>query len=449
MKEADRAPSPAEYILVVPEDFLKKVKLTNDIGFYYLILPGRIVDKDITLYYCNSKESLQKKRISILEPQISKIENDYVYYVESVVLDVPCSEAVENESVMYQQLALLQQKPEETGKLLGIGTVTASSLPIWILALPGGAGAAADGDGAPSVPVRVIDISDQDIPQGKLLSYSLSAFSDKMGFNFVPKRDIGESVFWNSSAISMAFFNQISAYSNFENYSRVSAAFTVKDVIGFGIGYMYLKQEEKRTGLLETGQFIIDDFESKEDGIFLSASILLQEVLPNSFSVGITGKRIEQEIESPGDVAYINATSGIFKSWTHNERKNTIYDFDLSATYRLSNSVTLGATLMNIAGKKLIDGTGYEIPQRAGGIGGVYQWRKLQIGTDIICRESESAGLALGANFVPFNSALIYAGYDTTYHAYSVKAKYWWLSYTYNYNDVFGQSHFIGVNVQF
>jgi len=450
IKKDDRAPNPAKYILVVPEKYLNKSDLTDDKGCYYIFLPGKVIGEKLTLQYRNSKseKEIHKKDIKIWADEIDCTEDGCVKYLERVVLEPHCIEVEDDEKDMLRLLELFRKKPEEASALLKYGTPVTAGLTSSLLPFIGGLGAAA-GPGEEPTPTtaNVVRVSQKTIKDGELLSYGMSAFSDNMGFNFTPKRNIAEAVFWNPSAIAMSYFNQVSGYTDFEDFHRASVAFTIKDIFGIGLGYLHLRHKEKRTALVGTGETFSDTFETNEDGMFISASILFKNILPGFFSTGMTIKRLSQTLQIPGNVIYMD--SGKLKSWEHEEEENTVYDFDIGVTYQLNKAATLGMNLMNIAGSKLKSENDSEKIQRAIGIGGAYQWKRLQIGTDIIHREDEGADIAFGANVVPFNLALIQAGYDTTYHTYSLGLKYWWLSYTYNSNDEFGTSHLFGINIKF
>jgi hypothetical protein len=81
---------------------------------------------------------------------------------------------------------------------------------------------------------------------------------------------------------------------------------------------------------------------------------------------------------------------------------------------------------MNLAGPKLY--TDAFVPatakgtmqgQRTLGIGLVYKWRRLQVGTDVLFTEDEFYDATVGVNYVPFNNALLSAGMALKQLSYS------------------------------
>jgi len=408
------------------------------------------VDQDIEFYYEDSKQNLVNKKISLMEIDIVRLDNEYIYNMEPVELNVPCETAEQDSTLMSNELTLIQRSRDRTWKKLiasgGIGLSPAA------LSFVGYAFASAFGDTfpPPQENAQVTNISDQKKTKGHLLSYSLSAFSENSGFNFAPKRNIMESVFWNASASSLLLYNHAGFTRNFnKSHMKGSCGATFYDTFGVNVGYLSMKYKETRSAQLPNGELISEGFTTAENGYFLSASLLVHDLLPNTLALAVTGKRINQNLDKPGTGVAIDENDGSLRDWKHDKEYRTAYDYDLSATYKLSNSITLGGSFLNVSGITLSDGTGREILQRMGGFGVVYQWKKVQFGTDIIFRESDNAEIAFGVNVMPYNYVEIQAGYDTTYQGFVLRTQLGFMSYSFNYSELFGRSHTLGFNARF
>ena len=98
---------------------------------------------------------------------------------------------------------------------------------------------------------------------------------------------------------------------------------------------------------------------------------------------------------------------------------------------------------MNLAGTELyadafVSGQA-NIPiqkQRSLGLGMVYKWQRLNIGTDILFTEDGLYDAAFGVNYVPFNNALLSAGIAVKQLSYSLafRIKHFRIAYI-NDND--------------
>jgi len=58
--------------------------------------------------------------------------------------------------------------------------------------------------------------------------------------------------------------------------------------------------------------------------------------------------------------------------------------------------------------------------QRSLGLGLVYKWQRFNVGADLLLTEDEFYDAAIGVNYVPFNNALISAGFAVKQMSYSL-----------------------------
>jgi len=461
-REKSRGPRPAKYILVYPEQFFRESKLTAKNGAYRLRLPKlEAIDREISIEYRNSKEKLEEREHSLF------ISEEDMINLERVELKAECKDVEHLRKVMSRELKSAKEGKYAHKKKRGLDYASGGG---FLAGLFGGSlsgvGATALGSvagAATATTAQVTSISPSRLKKGRLLSYSRSLFSSNTGFNTTPKRNMSEAVFWNASAISMSYFDQVSASWVFDpQFLRFSGTYRIKDSFGVGIGALFLEQEEERSARVKnpccvpTDTTSLDNFKAKEQGIFLSASLRLKGVAKDRISLGITGKQLVQNIEIPLNIVPLRRTNGVLNITSiKRQEKRTTYDFDLSSTFKLSKKTTLGANILNVAGKKLLDeddlviGKTQKISQREFAVGVVHQLKRVQLASEVFYREEEGTDIAVGVNYVPLNSAQIQAGYDTTFDALVLGVKYGIFSYTFHSSHEVGDSSAIGLDYKF
>src|SRR5438045_2458221 len=162
----------------------------------------------------------------------------------------------------------------------------------------------------------------------------------------------------------------------------------------------------------------------KEFAAFLIPSLKLGKKV----SVGLTVKSIWQNFNSPN---LLNITSDSKTTLTDSMVHTQKFDVDVSATFKITNALQAGINLMNLTGTKLYADA--FVPgqpniayhnQRSLGIGFCYKWQRFNFGTDILFTDKDFYDAAIGINYVPFNNALIMAGFAVKQLSYSAAFKF-------------------------
>lgn len=458
MKLGDPAPSPADNILVVPARLPPRATLSNSIGFYYFYLPGKLINYDLKIACLDASDVvIGHSEIELFRSRIKRLGRENVYYVEYIELEKPCSEIVATKADMQRQLTFFKKKPEEAKKMLKevkevivLGSTSFSLFSLFGYLPALGASGSMDIEDPDPVTMPVKNISDSHFKSGCLSAYAESAFSGNLGFNLAPSLNLSSAVFSNVSAIAASYFTQITAAVNpNESFLFGSIAVPIGDRFGLGIGSQTYSQSEERSGQLETGEVIVYEFDLYEENFFFGAAASVMERKDSTVYIGITGKLLKQRFKVPKDTAEMDLSDGWDSlEWKYEEKEKSIFDIDLSATVELWGNLMIGCNLASLAGGKLADKAEGDVAQRRIGLGATYQWKKLQIGTDMIWREEQGPSAAVGLNVIPFNGALMNVGYDTTYHTFTTRVNINWLFYSYGKNNLFGTFYTIGVSIK-
>ena len=153
----------------------------------------------------------------------------------------------------------------------------------------------------------------------------------------------------------------------------------------------------------------------------------------NQFSVAVTIKSIWQHLDIPYRVFALDQSNIVDTSITKQH-----FDADLSATYKINKAFQAGINIMNLAGTKLYADA--FVPgqpatarqnQRSLGLGLLYKWQRLNVGTDILFTDNGFYDASFGVSYVPFNNALLCAGMAVKQLSYSLafRIKYFRIAY--------------------
>jgi hypothetical protein len=265
------------------------------------------------------------------------------------------------------------------------------------------------------------------ITYGEFLLGSHLYKSANTGFNFAPERDFSDVMFSNlAAAVQSTKENNITVMTNFRNYGKFGGFAKISPTVTIGGGFIFATQDEFRTVDFSrpSAPGLVDSFPMKlnEYSISVGPSIAVTKKL----SLGVNLKLIHQNMNIP-ETLYVDVTKPVPSYTTDSTIRRNIVDLDLSAYYQVSESLVMGINLMNLAGTNLyadafVPGadTINEIKQRAVGIGATYKIKRVNIGADLVFGDGGLYDVSLGVNVVPFNHALISAGYTFKQHGYSI-----------------------------
>ena len=442
----------AENIIVVPTFMPSKsvVTASSPSGYFEFntgVPINRLLDKEIMLYVVSRCSNCKEiaKRIFVTEDDDRKNRNDDKRYVsiKEWMLNTNCQRAELRPLAADSILRIVTKQPNQNLDNVSAGTALlgAPALTNFLNTL---ITVAAIG---PNFDVyRLTTLSPGKINYGKFLLSSPLTSSANTGFNFSPSRDRSEAMFWNPSAIGLgAKPNNISLLTNFKNNVKLGGFFQVNSKLSLAAGGIYTWQDEFRKAVFKSkgGARIVPSVDSaimklKEYAAFISPVYKIN----NQLAISVTFKSIWQSITLPVTIDFTSNSGrvGIFKD---SSIKKQYFDVDLSATYKITNFLQAGISLMNLAGTQLyadafVPGQ-KNIPfqkLRSLGLGFTYKWQRLNVGTDLLFTENGFYDASFGINYVPFNNALLSAGFAVKQLSYSVafRIKHFRIAYI-NDND--------------
>ena len=269
------------------------------------------------------------------------------------------------------------------------------------------------------------------IPKGKI-SFGTFLFSspmintDNTGFNFSPSRNLSEAVFWNPAAIvNSAKSHNISFLSNLKNNGKLSGYQQITRNFYLGLGGIYTEQDQFRKV-----RYAVDATHSeklKEYAAFLTPVFRINRKM----SLSVTLKSVWQKFNNPKLLSIQQDNNGIDYNFFIDDsvtKKNI--DADVSFLYKINPAIQAGISIMNVGGTKLyadmfIPGSANRsyVKQRAFGIGVSYKNQRFNVGIDALATEKDFYDASVGVNYVPFNNALISAGFAIKQKSFSIAFK--------------------------
>ncbi len=434
----------AENIIVVPAFMPSRATITGSqpSGYFEFntgVPISKLQDKTVSVYLVSRCTECKQvvKRVFISEDQDRQNRNDSKRYVtvKDWMLDTNCDEAELLPFAADSVLQIIVRQPDQDLEKVSaanalVGTPAVLNL---LTTLTPVLGVISNGGS-----FGLTSLNPGNINYGQFLMSSPMSFSANTGFNFSPSRDMSEAALWNPSAIAFSNKpNNISLLTNIRNNVKLGGFFKVNDQISLSGGGIYTVQDERRKSVFTRTP--IDEF--SDDIVVDSLKMKLQEYavyfspvfqVNNQFSMAISLKSVWQDFNIPYLVSINsnNPQSLSIGTFTDSIVKNQYFDLDISATYKLSNALQLGVNLMNLAGTEFyadafVPGKSYNSNRplqnlRSLGIGLNYKMQRFNLGADVLFTEDELYDAALGANYVPFNNALISAGLALKQMSYSL-----------------------------
>ncbi|MFZ1255929.1 MAG: hypothetical protein WAR77_06220, partial [Saprospiraceae bacterium] len=409
----------AENVVVVPTFVPSKACITaSQPAGYFEFNTGipfqNLQDKQVSIYVvsrCKDCEDIEK-RIFISEDQDRLNRDDTKRYVtiKDWMLNANCKQAefkaLKADSVLR---VVVKQAKEDLEKVSGATALVGA--PTFLNFLTSLTSAVAPNIGGTLFAKRLYPSK---ISYGQFLFASSLLLSSNTGFNFAPSRDLSEAVFWNSASIVQTKKpSNISLLSNLKNNTKLSAYFNVTPKIQIGGGAVYSKNDEFRqiTYSFDNGSdvdTIFNNLKLSEMAIYLSPVLKFNR----SISFGLGFKSVWQNFNIPDT---LEAIGGVF-NFKDIIISKQYFDMDLSMLYKINNAFQIGLSLMNLFGTELFADAFISKSentlvqnQRSLGLGLLYKWQRIHIGSDFLVTNNGLYDAALGLNYVPFNNALISA----------------------------------------
>ena len=446
MNSAPNSTKGAENIVIVPtfKPSRSTITVSQPSGYFEFntgVPFNKLKDKTITVYAVSRCATCDEvaKRIFISEDQDRQNRNDSKHYVtiKDWMLNTNCQKA---ELIPYAADSVLnmvvKQPDQNLENVSGASAlIGAPALLNFITTITPVVGFINSGT------FSADSLYPGKINYGKSLLSSPLTHSANTGFNFSPSRDISEAVFWNPSAIAFSSKpHNISLLTNLKNNAKLGGFYGINEKISLALGGIFTYQDERRksafvrTPIYDPEEILIVDstkMKLREYALFIGSAYKVN----NTLSVGLTLKSIWQDFNIPNELSFNEDQMSVFTDSTIRELH---FDADISATIKLTNSLQIGVNLMNLAGTKLyadafVPGQTNTFYQnlRSAGLGIIYKWQRFNIGTDILFTGNGFYDATLGLNYVPFNNALLSAGFAVKQMSYSFafRMKYFRIAY--------------------
>ena len=433
----------AENVIVVPAFLPARSAITTSRpqGYFEFntgVPISSLQDKVVTVYVISRCTSCKEiaKHVFISEDQDRQNRDDAKHYVtiKDWMLNANCKKAELSAFSADSLLKMVVKQPaEDLDKVSAATALTGTPAALNFLTnLVTVAAAAPAGD------FRLSRLLPGKIHYGEFLFASPVMHSANTGFNFSPSRDMSEAVFWNPSAIAGSRKpGNISLLTNFRNNVKAGGYWQLDKQISLGGGFIFTAQDEFRNSFFVNLNNAGDpprevdslSMRLKEFAAFVSPVYKIN----NQFSVAVTIKSIWQHFNIPYRVFAVDQ-SNIADTSIRKQH----FEADLSATYKISNAFQAGINIMNLAGTKLYADAfvpGRPVTplqnQRSLGLGLLYKWQRLNLGSDILFTANGFYDASFGASYVPFNNALLCAGIAVKQLSYSLafRIKYFRIAY--------------------
>jgi hypothetical protein len=439
LNQSQNSTKGAENVIIVPAFMPSKATITaSQPSGYFEFNTGvpisKLQDKQVTIYVISRCTSCQEvaKRVFISEDQDRQNRNDTKKYVtiKDWMLNTNCQKAELKPFAADSVLRIVARQPDQNLENMSAATslVGAPALLNLLTTISPVAGVLAN---AGYFEVSTLDPGK--INYGEFLLASPLMHSANTGFNFSPSRDISEAMFWNPSAIAQGRKpHNISLHTNLKNNVKLGGFYSINEKFTLAAGGIYTFQDERRksfyipvpsddpyNNLLE-----VDSTKMKlqEYAVFLSPVYKVNDNL----SVALTLKAIWQDFNIPS-LVFVEFSDGVgIGTFSDSTVRKQHFDVDISATLKVTNALQIGANLMNLAGSELyanafVPGQA-DVPmqkQRSLGLGIIYKWQRFNFGTDMLFTADGLYDATVGANYVPFNNALLSAGFAVKQLSYS------------------------------
>jgi hypothetical protein len=435
----ERSTKGAKNVIVVPGFMPQKSGMTGEQGYYEIntrIPLRKLEDKYVVLYYISSCKLCEKKLSVFVSADQARIighnGSDTLFYitVPTIKMNAGCKETELDPLKSDGILNNIVSKPgEDLEKVSPLNVVTAPpgllNFITTVIAAPmiAGTGRFRPNDTAASIPSGNIH------GYGKFLMASPMVLSGNTGFNFAPGRDRSEAVFWNPSAMGGDTRSAgIGLFTNFKNNAKLSFFKKINERVTLGAGGLYTQQKEFRKTVfqgLPGNDTVLHLRTLREFSAFVSASYQFNKQL----SGGLAVKSIWQRFNLP--TLLIISDNPDVNEFIDTTVTRQRFDADLSFSYAITPALKAGVNFMNLLGTKLYaDAFGLRQPNipyrqlRSLGVGLSYKWKQFNVGSDALITSEGLYELSLGASYVPFNNALVSAGYAFRQKGYTAGFKW-------------------------
>ncbi len=447
-----------ECVIVIPSVDSRFAVLASDAGVFDIKLPyqRRYLNNILFINYYFNKEKIGSSKIFIDRKNINEEEQDFVFEIsEPILLKKNCEFLViEPDSCLsdLNELVAARIYPKRGGRWfwVSMGTVILGGSAAW---LGGTQYALEDIDSTKIETIEINSIKFPDMHLGEIVNSLYRFNSWSYGINFAPVNNFEKSLLFNSSSIAFSEFKNFYFNSDFKRYYEFNYSTPVFHKFSAGIGLIYIEQNAKTVAKLSSNIIHKELIPANTILGFMSFAYKLNEEI----SIGLATKYIRQNIESPVNIKkvkdYRDGKISVHQSFRTIPKSISHFDCDLSTTLQLSNSINAGINIFNLLNTKLIGENNQSVSSRNIGLGVTYQKRRFTIGTDILLSKNAKPFVAHGLNFIMSNWLDIRTSIANRFEHFqtgiTLKILNTRFDYTYSYNNLFSNSHLVGMHMSF
>jgi len=435
----------AKNVVVVPGFNPQKSGLTSDQGYYELntgIPISMLEDKSIVIYYISACKQCVKKMVVFVAPELARESFDQTLSyitVETIKMKAGCKQTEPDPMGADKELSKFTSQPATDISTISALNVVTAPPSLLNLLTEAAAAEAVVGQGSFQVEPKSPFQGGFHNNFGRFLLASSMFLTANPGFNFSPSRLKSEAVFWNPAALApreekgrsgatkgiKPEKGDVQVFLNFKNNIKLSGYVRLNDRMSIGLGGIYMKRDAFQQVEYEVLGRVSHPLTIQEYAVFLPVAYRLGKKL----RMAVTAKYMGQRFNLPSIVSLdSNPSIPRFTDITVTRQQ---FDADVSLNYDILPSLALGVNYMNVAGSKLyaepIVAVRQFIPYtstRSIGAGLCYRWRRFNFGSDVMIAHDSLYDVTAGVNYVPFNNALVGAGYAFRQKAYSVSFKW-------------------------
>ncbi len=425
-------------------------------GFFSIKLPTRFIDKDLSVEFHTWDGQIDERQIFISEEKLKNDGRKKIFKIEEIIrISKDCDCLKSDFKACQNEIAKHRQLNSDTTFIKNKAWLYTGTIAGFVASIFGRIYQFVGSTGPPAPADTILTIDSIRFPKVDLAELARSQFlfnGTYNGTNFAPRYNFERALFLNPSSLVFANNNTINLATNFSepiNFWQGSGFLPVTDRLGFGLGFVFLEQNEETFARLDGFDTHSELLVSQEYLGLASIAVKLNE----SWSAGLSAKHLNQNIDIPREnivkaVTEKNVT--IQKSFDTTERDDSHTDFDISATFNPSQSIRTGIILSNILGSKLTSQTGNFVNIRSVGLGVSFKKQRLLVGSDLLITAKTKVDIAFGINYIANNHFTFNTSYLTADETFQIgstlKFSLFRLNYSFSYNSNFNESHLVGLS---
>jgi len=462
-----------ECVVVIPKGFPEKATTTSSDGAFSIVFPFKndFLNKIFFIDFKSQHKLVGTLRIFLGSEKLSKLGEDKILEIaEPIILREKCDFLSFNSDSCWFELKkyttivndTAREKPSYSKKKLtwlGSGVGVAGGVLAALLTQDGGSSPPPPPIKPDSIKIERLAIKSLVFPKinlPALLSSQLLLNHPNNNNNFAPIYNLDKAIFTNSSTVALLDFSILNVnteITEFIELYQVGGATKITDRFGLGFGCIILKQREQTIVRLLPGGNYQDLIPSKSMLFLVPFGIRVHSALSLGFSYKILNQKIEFPTKVIKTTSFFKRSQSVDYQLVTSSVDSAYSDFDLSMTIVPSKVLRFGITLNNVRGTGPLSQNKAKVKTRSVGMGFGYKNNRFVIGADGLFIEKDKAIIGTGMQYILTNWLDInwsaWSRYKTAQFGCAVKYKGFRINYNFSRNNLYDQSHLIGMNFSF